>query len=309
MAPFENIRGLDDMKALVTGGSGFIGAWIIAALMEKGYGIRSFDIKTDDAMARRILGSRSEAVDWWTGDVADGSAISEAAQGCDLLVHLAAILTPDCQANPIRGAHILVDGTLNVFEAARRHSISRVLYMSSAGVFGPEQAVTPEPTTLYGAFKLAGEGAARAYWADHGIASAGFRPLIVYGPERVTGMTAAPSLACRAAARGEDATIPFSGETDFVYVTDVAAAFAEAAAAPFEGARVYNITGESMTAEAFALAVERAAPGVTITAAGPLLPIAPGMDGASLRRDFPTVPLTTVADGVARTIAFYREEK
>ncbi len=70
-----------------------------------------------------------------------------------------------------------------------------------------------------------------------------------------------------------------------------------------------NITGESTTAEAFALAVERAAPGVTITAAGPLLPIAPGMDGASLRRDFPTVPLTTVADGVARTIAFYREEK
>ena len=56
-------------------------------------------------------------------------------------------------------------------------------------------------------------------------------------------------------------------------------------------------------------AVERAAPGVTITAAGPLLPIAPGMHGASLRRDFPTVPLTTVADGVARTIAFYREEK
>jgi UDP-glucose 4-epimerase len=260
MAPFENIRGLDDMKALVTGGSGFIGAWIIAALMEKGYEIRSFDIKTDDSMARRILRPRAEAVEWRNGDIADGTAVDQAAEGCDLLVHLAAILTP-------------------------------------------------EPTTLYGAFKLAGEGAARAYWADHGIASAGFRPLIVYGPGRETGMTAAPSLACRAAARGEDAVIPFSGETDFVYVTDVEAAFAEAAVAPFESARVYNITGEAATAEAFALAVENAAQGVIVAAAGPHLPIAPGMDGTSLRRDFPTVPLTTVADGVARTIAFYREEK
>ena len=297
------------MRALVTGGSGFIGAWIIAALADQGYAIRSLDIKSDHRVARRILGPRAEAVEWITGDIADGAAVGAAAEDCDLLVHLAAILTPDCQADPVRGAHILVDGTLNVFEAARRQSIPRVLSMSSAGVFGPEQAVTPEPTTLYGAFKLAGEGAARAYWADHGIASAGFRPLIVYGPERVTGMTAAPSLACRAAARGEDATIPFSGETDFVYVTDVAAAFAEAAATPIEGAHVYNITGESTTAEAFAHAVERAAPGVTITATGPLLPIAPGMDGASLRRDFPTVPLTTVADGIASTIAFYREKK
>ncbi len=297
------------MKALVTGGSGFIGAWIIAALIEKGYEIRSLDIKTNDSMARRILGPRAETVEWRNGDIADGLAVSQAAEGCDLLVHLAAILTPDCQADPIRGAHILVDGTLNIFEAARSHEISRVLYMSSAGVFGPEQALTPEPTTLYGAFKLAGEGAARAYWADHGIASAGFRPLIVYGPGRETGMTAAPSLACRAAAHGEDAVIPFSGETDFVYVTDVASAFAEAAVAPFEGAHVYNITGESATAEAFALAVENAAQGVIVATAGPRLPIAPGMDGTSLRRDFPTVPLTTVADGIARTIAFYREEK
>ena len=62
----------------------------------------------------------------------------------------------------------LLGGTLNVFEAARKLGHKHVLYMSSAGVYGPDQGHTPEPTTLYGAYKLAGEGAARAYLADHG---------------------------------------------------------------------------------------------------------------------------------------------
>ena len=179
--------------------------------------------------------------------------------------------------------------------------------MSSAGVFGPDQAVTPEPTTLYGAFKLAVEGAARAYWADHAIASAGFRPLIVYGPERETGMTAAPSLACRAAARGEDFAIPFSGETDFVYVADVAEAFAAAARGRLEGARVYNVTGMAATAERFARTIEAAAPGVSIQVSGPALPIAPGMEGSALRHDFPDLAPTSIDDGIARTLAFYRD--
>ncbi|WP_163837351.1 NAD-dependent epimerase/dehydratase family protein, partial [Providencia stuartii] len=67
----------------------------------------------------------------------------------------------------------------------------------------------PRPTTHYGTFKLACEGSARAYLADRGLASIGFRPFIVYGPGRETGLTAGPSLACRAAARGESYRIPY----------------------------------------------------------------------------------------------------
>lgn len=297
------------MRALITGGSGFIGAWIIKALMSDGYDIRSLDIRPDRRVAGNILASATDTVDWRIGDVADANAVREAAEDCDLLIHLAAILTPDCQENPIRGANVNLIGTLNVFEAARALGLGKVLYMSSAGVFGPDHAAVPEPTTLYGAFKLAGEGAARAYWADHQIASVGFRPLIVYGPERETGLTAAPSIACRAAARGEDARIAFSGLTDFIYVTDVAAAFAAAAATDKPGARVYNITGETCSAADFAKAIEHAAPGVHVTANGPGLPVAPGMDGTALRHDFPELPLTPVCDGIAQTIAFYRELK
>ncbi|MEM6496524.1 MAG: NAD(P)-dependent oxidoreductase [Pseudomonadota bacterium] len=295
------------MKALITGGTGFIGSWIAKALIAKGFDIRSFDIKDDRSVPREILGADADRVDWITGDITDSQALVKAASGCDLLVHLAAILTPDCARNPVRGAEICLIGSLNVFEAARQNNIGRVLFMSSAGVFGPEDdGVNPRPTTLYGAYKLAVEGAARAYWDDHAIASVGFRPLIVYGPGRETGLTAGPSLACKAAAQGDDYVIPFSGDTDFIYVSDVAAAYAAAAIKEQPGAHVYNVVGDLGTAEGFAEEIMRAAPNTNVRADGPTLPIAPQIDPGSLREDYPDIPQTTIREGIAETVAHYR---
>ena len=294
------------MRALVTGGTGFIGAWIIKHFRQTGMQIRVLDINQDLTVARAILGDDADNIDWRTGDIAQADAVLSASEGCDVIIHLAAILTPDCQADPIRGAHINLLGSLHVFEAAREHGIARVLYMSSAGVFGPEHARTPEPTTLYGAYKLAMEGAARAYWNDHQIASVGFRPLIVYGPCRESGLTAAPSQACKAAARGEDAHIPFTGDMDFVYVEDVAASYLEAFRAASDGARIYNIVGDECTVEDFGRTIENQVQGATVTVSGPTLPFAPGMEGTPLRQDFPQIPRTTVPEGIAKTITFYR---
>ncbi len=295
------------MKALITGGTGFIGSWIAKALIAKGFAIRSFDIKDDRSIPREILGADADHIDWVTGDITDAQALADAASGCDLLVHLAAILTPDCARNPVRGAEICLIGSLNVFEAARQNNIGRVLYMSSAGVFGPEDdGIYPRPTTLYGAYKLAVEGAARAYWDDHAIASVGFRPLIVYGPGRETGLTAGPSLACKAAAQGDDYVIPFSGDTDFIYVSDVAAAYAAAAIKERPGAHVYNVVGDLGTAEGFAEEIMRAAPNTHVRADGPTLPIAPQIDPGSLREDYPDIPQTTIREGIADTVAHYR---
>ena len=121
-------------RALVTGGGGFIGAWIARRLTRQGIAVRVFDLGTDRSTARGILGSAADELEWRTGDVSDAGALPDAAGGCDLLVHLAAILTPACQADPLRGAQINLLGTLNVFETARALGIGKVLYMSSAGV-------------------------------------------------------------------------------------------------------------------------------------------------------------------------------
>ncbi len=295
------------MRILVTGGSGFIGLWLTKALLAKGAEVRVLDLKPDVPLVREILGNTAAHVDWRAGDVSDGDTVHAAADECDALVHLAAILTPACQADPVRGAEINLIGSLNVFEAARRHGIKSVVYMSSAGVFGPDDGTTPRPTTHYGAFKLAMEGCARAYWADHGITSVGFRPLVVYGPGREVGLTAGPSLACRAAARGETYVIPFGGDSDFVYVGDVVAAYLAAIETPVEDARAYTLVGDYASADAFAAEVRRAVPGARITAEGPPLPIAGKLDPGALRDDFPQIPRTTIRDGIAATVAYYRQ--
>lgn len=296
------------MRVLVTGGGGFIASWIIRQLLDMDVAARALDLSDQPPIAQAILGDDFAKVEWRAGDIANRADVEAAADGCDLIMHLAAILTPDCAANPQRGCDIVLGGTLNVFEAARKLGHSHLLYMSSAGVYGPDQGHTPEPTTLYGAYKLAGEGAARAYLADHGIASAGFRPLVVYGPGRESGLTAGPSLACKAAANDTDYVIPFAGDSDFIYVDDIATAFIAAMQRPPTGAKVYNIVAERCATAAFAAEVERQAAGPSITAQGPDLPIAADIVEGDLRVDYPEVPRTNIRDGIARTIAFYRTQ-
>lgn len=294
------------MTILVTGGGGFVGAWIIRRLAAQGEGVRVFDARDDRRLVREIAGGID--LDWRVGDIADGEAVAAAAEGCRAVIHLAAILTPACAADPVRGAMIDLVGTLHVFEAAKRHGIGRVVYMSSAGVFGPGDGANPRPTTHYGAYKLACEGCARAYAERDGTASVGFRPFIVYGPGREVGLTAGPSLACRAAARGEAYTIPYAGEADLIHVEDVAAAFVAATLTPdLAGAHVFNLLGEVATTERIVRAIQAAAPGARIDAAGPMLPFA-GAIAASpdLARLLPGLPRTGLDEGIARTVEFYR---
>jgi len=292
------------MRVLVTGGQGFLGAWIVRRLHAGGHQVRVFDLGRNTELVERIAGTLP---DWVTGDVSDPAQVLEAARGCDAIIHLAGILTPACAANPKRGAEINLIGTINVFEAARELGISQVVYTSSAAAFGPEAGAPPFPVTHYGAFKLACEGCARAYWEEQKIASIGFRPYIVYGPGRETGLTAGPSLACQAAARGEDYTIGYTGESGLIYVDDVAAAYEAAVLGTITGAHVFNLEGVTISTADFAAEIQRQVQGAAITVTGPNLPLPAKMLKDNLGEVLPGLPTTSVADGIAATVTFYRD--
>ena len=296
------------MKVLVTGGSGFLGAWITRLLISKGYEVRVFDMNPNRQLLQDIVGPQSDELDWYLGDVSKMADVAAAARGCQAAVHLAGILTPDCRNNPVRAAEINLIGTLNLFEAGIRNGLQRVVYCSTAGVYGPHDGQTPRPTTHYGAFKLAAEGSARAYWEDHGFASVGFRPYVIYGPGRETGATAGPSLACRAAARGEAYTIPYVGTAGYVYVEEVAAAFEAAVSSQLPGAHVFNLAGETATVEEVIAEIHRQVPEAQLKAAGAPLPIAGVIAPDNFYDIFPAVQRTTLAHGIAATIAHYRTE-
>lgn len=84
------------MRILVTGGAGFIGAWLVKGLFTAGLDVRVFDRSEDRRVCRQVLGERAEAIDWICGDISDAKALREAASGCDQIAHLAALLTPAC---------------------------------------------------------------------------------------------------------------------------------------------------------------------------------------------------------------------
>jgi len=206
----------------------------------------------------------------------------------------------------VRGALVNVIGTLNVFESALAEGHPSVVYTSTAAVFGPRDGHTPNPRTQYGSFKLACEGAARAYWEDRGIASIGFRPYIVYGPGRETGASAGPTLACRAAALGESYTITYGGRSGLVFVDDVAAAYEAAVTSTAAGAHVFNLAGTTVSNERVIDEIRHIVPKADLAVAGPPLPIAPELDPGNLAAIFPDLPQTPLREGIKQTIEFYR---
>ena len=298
------------MRVLLTGGSGFIGAWIIRRLTRRGIDVRVLDINASRSTVAEIAGDDvARKLDWIVGDIRMTDEVRQAAKGCDGVIHLAGVLTPACKANPVRGAEINLIGTLNVFEAARQHGFPSVVYASSAGVFGPDDASHPAPTTLYGVLKLAGEGCARAYWVDHALPSIGLRPLVVYGAGRELGLSAGPSLACRAAARGEAYVHPFTGTSGFIYADDCAMMFEQELLSAAKCAVVYNLIGDVATVDDVLAEIRRNVPDARLSASGPPLPIAPGIAGDGLDKLFPERQRTSLAQGIKATIEHYRRPR
>ncbi len=302
----------------MTGALGCVGAWTVKALLDDGEEPVGYDLGGDDARLRLVLSEEELArVTLVPGDVTDGEALGHALDEHEItrVVHLAALQVPFCRADPARGAHVNVFGTVVVFEAvkARRDRIPGLAYASSTAVYNasdpspaPESGGTA-PSTLYGTYKLANEGTARVFWADDRVASIGIRPYVVYGPGRDQGMTSGPTLAMAAAARGEDYEIGYGGTAQYDLAQDVGRGFVLAARAATDGAHVANFPGEPSTMAEVVAAIEEAVPEAEgrISWKDDRLPFPDSLEGALLEQLVGPLPRTSLADGVRATIEHF----
>src|SRR5437763_1187781 len=301
----------------ITGAQGCIGSWIVKALAERGDAAIVFDRSTD---ARRLSAIMSpdalEHVRFIVGDITDAEAVRAALADSNArrVIHLAGLQVPTCKTDPLMGALVNVVGTLNVFEAAQTVGAERVVYASSAAVFGMSEDDVPldenaacEPTTHYGVFKRTNEGSAKVYYLDHGLSSVGLRPLTVYGVNRDAGLTSDPTKAMKAAVLGVPFRIRFSGATDFQYVEDTAAAFIPCADRAPEGAQVFNLHGETVDVEQIAQVINQNAGRDLVTFSGPPIPIAPALDDAAIKRVIGDLSSTPLEAGVRETMRRFTE--
>lgn len=302
----------------MTGALGCIGAWVVKALVERGDVPVVFDRSDDTRRLRVLLDENALArVRFVLGDVTDGPAVRAAIAGSGArhVIHLAGLQVPTCKANPPLGALVNVVGTINVFEAARALGIPRVVYASSAAVFGladqaVDETVSPAPLTHYGVFKQANEGNARVYFADHGVSSVGLRPFSVYGVGRDAGLTSDPTRAIKSAVVGRPFRIRFSGVTDFIYTADTAAAFIACADRAPDGAHVFNLHGDARdVADAVAILEEEVgAPARGLVSIdGPAIPMPPSLDDSALRAVVAGLPQTRLEDGVRETVRRFQQ--
>lgn len=311
------------MRVLLTGGYGCIGSWIVRHLLARGDRAWIYDLKEDPHRLRLLLSDEQLGqVGFLPGDVTDQGALEAALrdQGITHVVHLAGLQVPVCRANPILGAKVNVLGTLAVFEAVKAlgGQVQRLVYASSAAVFGPPEdySATPladevklTPTTHYGFFKCCNEGNARVYFRDHGLSSVGLRPWTVFGVGRDFGMTSEPTRAIKALALGRPCHISYGGFQDLQYADDVAAIFVRCLEAPYRGAHSYNLRGHVVDLPTFhrALCAADAAAERLITFGTSQIPISYDLDDSALQRDFGPLPHTPLAEAVRLSWALFRQ--
>ena len=252
-----------------------------------------------------MIGDEFNNIDFIEGDITDFEGVLKATKDMDYILNLAGLMTPDCSFNPSLGAEVNVKGSINVFEAIKRNNIKFLIYTSSGGVYGNEDKYNPFPETHYGAFKLAVEGIARAYFNESLISSVGLRPFVIYGPGREIGGTAGVTLACKAAKQNLKYTVGFSGKAGFVYVEDVANLVERLIDKAPVGALTINVNGITASVEDFLSIIKKNIPDAKVTLNGKPISVVEEILGGEPSKIFKDFKYTSLDHGINKTINFY----
>lgn len=176
------------MRALVTGGSGFIGSNIVKLLIENGYDVRVIDNLSSGYIINIASFIADRKVEFVGGDIRDYLAVDKAMKDVDVVFHLAASVGRQRSLdNPQLDSEVNLIGTINILEAMRKNGVPRIVYSSSAAMFG--ELVTPtidenhpqNADSPYGVSKLAGEKMILAYSGIYGITGVCLRYFNIYG--------------------------------------------------------------------------------------------------------------------------------
>ena len=241
------------MKALVTGGGGFIGSNLVRALLDEGHDVRVLDNFSTGNRAN-LSGLDIEVVE---GELRSYERVHNAVRGVEVVFHLGALgSVPRSVQDPLTSSAVNIEGTLNVLLAARDEGIRRVVYSSSSSVYGPKRELPvtedmpPDPISPYGVAKLAAErycvSFSRVYESFESVVVRYFN---VFGPRQspFSQYAAVIPLFVTAIAAGEPILVYGDGEQrrDFTYVSNVVDGTIRAAEAAGASGRIFNVAASA----------------------------------------------------------------
>lgn len=253
------------MKALVTGGAGFIGSALARALVAQGHDVRVLD--------SFLTGRRDrvpEDTDLVEGDLRDSGVVEKACRGVEVVFHQAALRSvPKSVDEPVISAECNIMGTLNVLQAAAAAGVERLIYASSSSVYGADAHIPnredhdPRPASPYAVSKLAGEQYCGVWTHLKGLPTVSLRYFNVFGPgqDPESKYSAVFPAFIAALLRGEAPEVHWDGEQgrDFTFVDDVVAANLAAAlsSGAADGEAINIAGGRSYTVNQVLKAVEK----------------------------------------------------
>jgi len=305
---------------LVTGGAGFIGSHIAAALVARGDRVRVLDnLSTGHRGNLDGLRDRIELVE---GDVADARVAARAVEGVDCVFHEAALASvPLSVERPLDCHAACATGTVTLLEAARRAGVRRVVYAASSAAYGDRptsskhEADLPAPLSPYAAAKLAGEFYCQAFWRSFGLETVALRYFNVFGPRQDphSQYSAVIPLWITAMLAGRQPVVYGDGRQsrDFSFVANVVDANLLAADAPKVAGRTINVAdGRSIDLLTLLQALNRL---LGLNVEPRFDPPRPG-DVRESRADITLArtllgyePQVAFDDGLRRSIDYYRE--
>lgn len=182
---------INNSRILLVGGAGLVGSHLAEELLKEDVGevivFDNFVRGTEANLAKVISDKRMKII---KGDILDQNALNKANVNIDFVFHLAALWLLHCQENPYDGFEVNARGTLNVLDAARQNKIKKLIFSSSASVYGDPSVIpmTEEHPfnnrTMYGATKIAGEQFCRFYYSRYGLDYLALRYFNIYGPRQ-----------------------------------------------------------------------------------------------------------------------------
>jgi len=304
------------VRALVTGGAGFIGSNLIPVLLDEGW-----EVGVLDDLSNGSAENVPQGADLTIGDIRDAGAVAGAMDGAEAVFHMAALGSVSRSLeDPLRSHGVNVDGTLRVLEEARRSGVRRVVYASSSSVYGDtpilpkHEDMPPSPRSPYAASKLAAEAYVRAYATSFGLQTVSLRFFNVFGPRQDPASEYAAVIPrfVTAMSRGERPVLFGDGAQtrDFTYVDNVVhACLLAARAGPDAVGRAYNVgCGERISLLQLVEGLNRAL-GTSLQPAH--ADPRPGdvrhslADVTAAARDLGYRPSVTVQEGLARTVAWF----